>query len=79
MQAKRIPLARVQRVVVLQLLQDDPPAWRTVAELDQALSLPAVADAVARLAADGVIETEGARVRASRCARRLDALGLISV
>lgn len=79
MQAKRIPLARVQRVVVLQLLQDDPEAWLTVAGLYEALGLPSVADAVAGLAADGVIEAEGARVRASQCVRCLDALGLIAV
>jgi hypothetical protein len=72
-------LVRVQRAVVLQLLADTHPAWWTVSELTQTLDSPQVQNALARLAVDEVIQTDGARVQASRCIRHLDALDLIAV
>lgn len=79
MQTKPIPLVRVQRAVVVQLLADAHPEWWTVSELAQALDSPQLRGALARLRAGDVIQTEGARVRASRSVRHLDALGLIAV
>lgn len=79
MQTDRNALARIQRAVVVQLLADAHPEWWTVSELAQALDSPQIRSALAKLAASDVIQTEGARVRASRCARHLDALGLIAV
>ena len=55
------------------------PAWWTVSELSQAIDSPRVRSALAKLAADGVIQTDGARVQASRCVRHLDDLDLIDL
>jgi len=79
MQSQRSVLARVQRAVVLQVLRDDHPAWWTRGELERDLGPMAPTVAVARLAADDVIQTDGECVRASRSVRHLDALGLIAV
>jgi hypothetical protein len=70
MQIDRIPLARAQRAVVLQVLTTDRPVARDALESVAALE---------RLQAEGVLVIEGERVRASRSARHLDALGLIAV
>ncbi|MGO9889159.1 MAG: hypothetical protein ACLP0L_14770, partial [Solirubrobacteraceae bacterium] len=63
------------------LRSDHVPAW-SLAELEAELvdvAPRSVALAVAQLAQHGVLEREGDSVRASRAARRLDALGLISI
>jgi DNA-binding HxlR family transcriptional regulator len=71
-----------ERAVVLQLLRDDhEELWaRTelveeIADFEQALLEEALAD----LEGDGVLDREGASVRASRAAWRLDELELISI
>lgn len=79
MQTDRSVQTRVQRAVVVQLLAYAHPAWWTVSELSQAIDSPRVRSALAKLAADGVIQTDGARVQASRCVRHLDDLDLIAV
>lgn len=71
------------RAIVLQLLRDDHEEWWTPAELGRELSDvdPAVVDGeLARLETEGVVSrlTDG-RVKASTCARCLDALGLVSI
>jgi hypothetical protein len=78
MQSQRSVLARVQRVVVLRVLRDDHPQWWTRAELERDLGPTALTGAVAKLAADDVVQVDGERVRASRSARHLDALDLIA-
>jgi hypothetical protein len=78
MQSQRSALARVQRAVVLQVLRDDHPQWWTRTELERDLGPTALTGAMAKLAADDVIQVDGERVRASRCVRHLDALGLIA-
>jgi hypothetical protein len=78
MQSQRSVLARVQRAVVLQVLREDHAQWWTRAELERDLGSMALTGAVAKLVADDVIQVDGERVRASRCVRHLDALGLIA-
>ncbi len=77
MRANRSVLA--QRAIVLQILRDDHPARWTRAELERALRPGVVGDALAKLEAEEVAVVDGEQVRASRCARHLDALGLIVV
>jgi len=65
----------------LQVLRDDHPEWWTLEELTQEIEdMPAeiVGEAVRRLGGVGVVLGEEA-CRASRAARRLDALELISI
>ncbi len=73
---------RVEQVIVLQILRDDhPERWSRVeleAELDHIDPL-AISDALARLETEGVAHLSGESVRASRAARRLDDLDLISI
>lgn len=61
------------------MLQDDNPACWTIAELARALDSSRVRSAAGKLAAGDVIQQDGERVRASLCARHLDALGLLAV
>ena len=71
-----------QHVIVLQVLRDDHPEPWTRAELEQDspdLDLRAVRDGLARLAAEGVVILNGEHVEASRCARHLDGLGMVSI
>ena len=82
MQAKRSDPAMAERAVALQTLRSDHPEQWSRTELEQAVSdiePAAVSDALVHLAADGVVVLDGDRVLASRCAKRLDALGLIAV
>lgn len=69
----------LERPVVLLVLEgDDQSVSRT--EIERALSdvaTAAISDALDRLTAEGVVYADGERVRASRCARYLDLLGLI--
>jgi hypothetical protein len=69
-------------VVVLQLLRDDrPDGWpraELLRELDD-VDPDAIRDAVASLAAAGVVILDGEHIQASPCARRLDALGLVTI
>ena len=72
------------RAIMLQLLQppEDHLEWWTPAEMHKQISDidPAIVDAeLARLAGLGAVVVDGERVKASACARCLDALGLIGV
>jgi DNA-binding HxlR family transcriptional regulator len=82
MHAKRIDPKLAQRAIVLQVLRDDhPEKWMRV-ELEQSASdiePLTVSDALAKLETEGVVILDGETVTASRCARHLDALGLIGV
>jgi len=76
------PTWMAQRAIVLQLLRDDHPEGWTLAELERQLSdfLPAeVEAAVEDLVAEGVAIVDGEKFSASRCARHLDALELVSI
>jgi hypothetical protein len=71
-----------ERAIVLQVLRDDHDERWTRAELEEQVSdlAPQVArDGIARLEAERVVVTEGEHVLASRCARHMDALELVSV
>jgi hypothetical protein len=74
---------KIKRALVLQVLRDDHPQRWTRAELERELSdLPreGVEAAIEDLAADGVVRiADDEAVRASLCARTLDALGLVSI
>jgi hypothetical protein len=72
----------VQRAVVLQVLRDDHPERWPRAELERKIpdAQPAeVGDAIERLEQVRVVEVQGETVWATRCARHLDALELISI
>lgn len=72
----------VERAIVLQLLRDDHEERWVRAELAREISdfEPAALDeALALLERDGVLHLEEGSVRASRAARRLDELELISI
>jgi DNA-binding HxlR family transcriptional regulator len=73
---------RAERSIVLESLADDHPKRSTRKELGDALKdiePKVVGKALERLAADGVVVLDGGHVEASRCARKLDALGLVSI
>ncbi len=78
------PAYMAGRAIMLQLLQppeDHRELW-TWTELRKQISDidPAIVDAeLARLAELGAVVVDGERVKASACARCLDALGLIGV
>jgi hypothetical protein len=76
MQAKRSALA--QRAIVSIILSSDHTEVWTRSELEQALD-SAVSDQLAKLTRAGIVIVDGERLRASRCVRHLDALGLIAV
>jgi DNA-binding HxlR family transcriptional regulator len=72
----------VERAVVLQILRDDHEERWARAELAREIPdfAPAVLDeALTHLDRDGVLHREESSVWASRAARRLDALELISI
>jgi DNA-binding HxlR family transcriptional regulator len=72
----------VERAIVLQILRDDHEERWARAELAQEIPdfEPEVLDeALAHLHRDGVLHREGGTVWASRAARRLDELELISI
>ncbi len=74
--------AQVERAIVLQVLRDDHPERWTRAELEAEVSdfdPLIVNEALVRLEAEGVVILDGENVEASRCARRMDALGLVSI
>lgn len=70
-----------ERLILIHLLDDDYEYW-TPAELRRELSdLPAqaVRDGLNGLEEEGVAIRRGEHVRASRCARRMDALRPVSI
>lgn len=83
MQAEPSDLALAQRAIVLQVLRDDRPERWSRAELIRAVSesgsSKVVGEGLTRLAAEGVVLLHGDEVRASECALRLDALGLLAI
>jgi hypothetical protein len=73
---------QIERALVLQVLRDDHPERWTRAELEAEVfdfDPLTVNEALTRLAAVGVVILDGERVRASACARRIDALELIAI
>ncbi len=73
---------KIKRAIVLQVLRDDHPERWTRAELERQLSdLPpeGVEAAIEDLAAEGVLIDDDGTVRASLCARTLDALELVTI
>jgi hypothetical protein len=73
---------RVDRAIVLQVLREGrPERWpRAALEIEvSGVDALTVSNALARLEADGVVVLDRESVCASRCARRLDALGLIGL
>jgi hypothetical protein len=71
-----------QRAIVLQVLRADHVEPWTRAELESEIydiEPVEINDALAVLHADGVIAVAGEQVSASRAARRLDALGMVSI
>jgi len=71
-----------QRVIVLQVLDQEHPERWTLAELIQEspdLDPRAMRDGLARLAAEGVVIRDGETVTASRCTRHLDELEVVAI
>jgi hypothetical protein len=71
-----------QRAIILQVLRDDHDVRWSPVELECAasdLDPQTIRDGLTLLEAEGVILTEGGHVLASRCARHLDALELVSI
>jgi hypothetical protein len=71
-----------QRVIVLQVLDDEHPEPWTLVELEAEssdLDPRAMRDGLARLAAEGVVILDGEQVRASRCVRHLDQLEIVAI
>jgi DNA-binding HxlR family transcriptional regulator len=72
----------VERAIVLQILRDDHEERWARAELAQEIpdfEPAALEEALTELERDGVLHCEGSSVWASRAARRLDGLELISI
>jgi predicted transcriptional regulator len=73
---------QAERAIALQVLRDDHPEQWTRAELEAEIGdrdAQAITDALTRLEAEGVVILDGEHVRASACAWRMDALGLVSI
>ena len=73
---------QIERALVLQVLRNDHDERWMRAELEPEVfdfDPLTVNEALTRLAADGVVILDGKRVRASVCARRIDALELIAI
>jgi hypothetical protein len=71
-----------ERVIVLQLLRDDRPAWWSRADVLRELhdvNEEAIRGSLGHLGRLGVLDVDGERVRASDAVRHLDALGFICI
>ena len=71
-----------ERAIVLQVLRDDCDERWSRAELEREIydiEPLAINEALERLRDEGVVHLSGEFAWASRCARRLDALGMISI
>jgi hypothetical protein len=71
-----------ERAVLFQLLRDDRPEWWSRGDVLSELydmDPDAIGKAVISLAAVAVVVLDGKHVRASASARRIDALGMISI
>ncbi len=75
-------LRTAQRAIVLQLLNSEHPVQWTLAELEKQISdIPqqALLAGMLHLAIEEVLIFDHESIRASRCARHLDALELVSI
>jgi hypothetical protein len=85
MQGNRRPTddpGMAQRAIVQQVLRNDHRERWSRQQLERTLAditPEAISDAIVRLEASGVIHCLDEFIGASRCARHLDALGLIAV
>jgi transcriptional regulator with XRE-family HTH domain len=71
-----------QRSIVLRLLDEQHPQPWTRGELQRAspdIKPGLLAEALAQLAASGIAIIDGEQIHASRSARRLDTLGMVSI
>jgi len=71
-----------QRGIVIQLVSDEHAEQWTLAELERTLfdvEPGTLRDALATLEREEVAQRSGERVAASRCARHLDALGMVCI
>jgi hypothetical protein len=71
-----------ERAIVLQVLRDDHDERWSRAELEQEIydvEPLVISDALERLKEESVVHLSGEHVWASRCARHLDALGMVSI
>lgn len=71
-----------ERAIVLQVLREDcDERWSRAALESEIYDIQplAISEALERLREVGVVHVAGELVWASRCARRLDALGMISI
>lgn len=71
-----------ERAIVLQVLRDDRDERWARAELEGEIydiEPLAISEALERLREEGVVHLSGEMVWASRCARHLDALGMVSI
>jgi hypothetical protein len=71
-----------ERAIVLQVLRDDHAERWSRAELEREIydvEPLALGDALERLREEGVVEVRGEDLWASRCARHLDAIGMVSI
>jgi DNA-binding HxlR family transcriptional regulator len=71
-----------ERAIVLQVLRDDrPPCWTQDALRVELYDIDprALRKALRRLERHGVVQRAGREAWASRCALRLDALGMIAI
>jgi len=74
--------AIAQRSLVLTVLSEDHDELWSRAELEQELhdvQLPVIADALERLRDGRVVELSDDQVRATRCARHLNDLGMVCI
>ena len=74
--------SRVERAIVLQLLDSDHAERWSRAELEIELhdvEALAISDALEHLKTVGVLDLDGERVGASRCARHLDRLAIVAI
>jgi hypothetical protein len=72
----------IERAIVLQVLRDDHAERWTLAELERELydvEAQAATAALESLRQEGVLHLSGDLVWASRCARRLSDLGMVSI
>jgi len=70
---------RLDRAIVLELLEDRERWPRDELAASVRVDRSALDGALERLQADGVVVIDGEDVRASPCARRIDALELIGI
>lgn len=74
--------AIIERSIVLELLRDDHADWWTRAELGREIydvEDSTITAALQRLQAGEVAELQDERVRATRCLRYLDELGMVCI